>query len=307
MDTPTRDRLRVNLIDLLGYAGAAAALAATTIAVGEDASESVQALTGLVTTAVLLLAGWLIGAGEADPQHRMRSVLWGVALLAWIGVVVVTLTEVIDGGPEGKWLVALVAFLTAALAFPLWWVEKRSIQFIGLFVSLQLCIASMAYTEETLGFLGFEQKVPDLTLSAIVTMLFGLAGLGLGARSLVTPRRTAMVLGAIALILGALFVDLELLEGGPSDAAIWAAIVASAVVIVIGNLVGERAPAGVGIAGLFFVTAGLVSDKISEQSEGIVVVIVGLVLLGVAVVLARMKPSEAPAEPVEPLPSPPES
>jgi hypothetical protein len=296
VDAAAQQRVRVNATDILGYGGAAAALAATTIAIGKDASDTVQALTGLITTIVLLVAGWSVADDQTDAHHRMRSVLWGVALLAWIGVVVVTLTEVVDG-PDGKWLVVSVAVLAAALAAPLWMVERRSIQFIGLFVSLLLFAAALVYTQTSIGIFGFRQEVPDVTWSAVVTMLVGVASLVLGARSMVTPRRTAMVLGGIALILGALLVDIDLLAGGPTDLAIWAAIVASAIVVVVGNLAGERAPSGVGVAGLFLTTAAMVTENVSGQTEGIVVLVLGLVLLAVAVLLTRLRGPEPPAEP----------
>jgi hypothetical protein len=231
----------------------------------------------------------------------MRSVLWGVALLSWGGVVLVTLTEVVDG-PEGKWLVVSVALLAAALAAPLWWVERRSLQFLGLFTALLVAGAALAYTESTIAFLGFEQAIPDLTWSAVVTMGFGVVGLALGARSMVAPRRTAMVLGAISLIVGALLVDVDLLGLGPTTVALWAAIVAAVIVIVVGNLVAERAPTGVGIAGLFLVTAAMVNDQVEGQTAAISVVVLGLVLLAVAVVLAmpRRGGQAEPAEPAEP-------
>jgi peptidoglycan/LPS O-acetylase OafA/YrhL len=297
------DRARPSLIEILVVAGAAAALAAIPIAVGPDATDETIAIVGLLATVALLAGGALLAEGAA----RARSVVWLLAVLAWTGVAVVVLTEVISDGPEGKWLVASVAGLAFVLAAVLWWVERRSLQLIAVLASGTLALAAIAYTEQAVSVLGFDvgQGIPDPTWSAVMIMVIGAAALVTGIRELLAPRRTAMVLGSLWLIGGAYFVDIDtdVLGGdvGPSTLALAIALAASVAVIVVGNLWEDRAVAGIGIAGLLFVSTALVGDLVEDTGPAVVVIVIGVAMVVVGAVLSRRGGGAAavPPGPVE--------
>lgn len=283
----TTDRARPSLIDVLTVAGAAAALAAIPIAIGRDASDETKAIAGLLATLALLAAGALLG----ETAGRVRSVLWALAVLAWGGVVAVVLTEVIADGPEGKWLVASVAGLTFLLAAPLWWVERRSLQLIAAVGTATLALAALVFAEQELSLfgIGVGASLPDPTWSGVVVMAIGAAALVAGLRRLVVPVRTAMVLGSLWLIGGALFVDVDLLDAGPTSLALALSFAASVAVLVVGNLWDDRGVSGVGIAGVLLLGTALVGDLVSETGPAIAVIAVGVVLVAAGVVLSRAR------------------
>jgi hypothetical protein len=273
-----------SLTAFLVAAGTAVALAAIPVAIGADASDETKAVADLLATVALLGAGRLLD----DRAGRLRSVLWALAVLAWAGALGVVFTQVVDG-PDGKWLVATVAALTFPLAFALWWVERRSLQFVAMFGAAVVALAAVAYTTEPVSVLGFElgPEVPDPTWSALVTVALGAAAILAGMRDLVTPRRTAIVVGSLALIAGAGLIDVDVLGGAPTTLALVAALIASTAVLVIGDRLADRAVAGIGIAGVLLAAAGLVGDVADEQGAAVAAIVLGVAAVVAGVLLSR--------------------
>lgn len=284
---PGRRRVPVVVLELLGYTGAAAALSATGV-VFETPSVTEQVVIGAIVALALIVAGWLVGS-RSDELHRMRGVFWFVAVLSWLTVVAVLVGP--DGlDLEGKWIVVVGAAAAAALAVPLWVREHRSLQLVAAFVSVTVMLAALVYTTETISFFGFEQEAPVLRWSALVLALIGVAGLVLGVREMVRPRRTAMVLGALAFLAGlpVVFADVtDLATGDASDLPTWVALAAGAVVLVIGSRTAVVAVTGLGIVQIGGSVVQIVNANIHETAPAIVMLIVGLVMLGGVVVLAR--------------------
>lgn len=298
---PQLPRVPVTLLEIVGYTGAAAALASSSIAIGEHASRSALILANLATAIVLLVAGWFVGDPGRDAFHRMRSIFWFLALESWIAAAGFALAEIMDTG-DTRWIVFLAAIAGAAVALPLWLVEPRSLQLIGLFTSLLVAADTLVYMERTeTTFFGLPQTVPNTQWVGLVTMIFGAAGLALGWRGIVRPRRTSMVLGSIALSVGALVVDVDPFSGGPSTFTVVLALAAAILVLAVGSALGERAPAGIGIVGVLFFVSLLVSEEVTRQGTAIVVVILGLAAVGATILLARAITAEGTAA----LPPPP--
>ena len=298
--------VRITLIDVLGYVGVALALAGTAIAL-EEASIGAQSAAGMVTTVALLAAGWVVGGeGASDPQHRMRGIFWFLALQSWSQVVTVLL------GPEGadmqgRTLVLVSGLLLAALAIPLWWIERRSLQLIGAFVAVITVAGALLYSEDEL----FGQPIPDITWSAVAVAVIGAAMLWLGARALLRPQRTAMVLGSLALILGVLFATLDFLDaamsgGELSDLSALAVLLASVLVLFAGERAAIVAVFGIGVIGILGAVLALVAQHAVSETDGIVVLVLGLVLLGATIVVVKSAwgggSAATPAEPVPPAP-----
>jgi hypothetical protein len=218
-----RTDVRTSLIGILGYAGAAAALAGVPIAIG-TAANTARVTADVASVVVLVVAGaWVVG-GRHEALERMRSVLWFAAVAVWASAAV----ELFAHGPDaialhGKWLVVVTALLAAMLAFPLWALAPRSLQLVAVVASVQVGCAVAVYSEGS--FIGL--SVPQLRWPAIVTVVVGLVTLAAGAFGFVRPKRTAMVLGSIAIIGGAVFVDVDVLRQAPSDLSLWLALAAS--------------------------------------------------------------------------------
>jgi len=163
-----RTDVRTSLIGILGYAGAAAALAGVSIAIGRSASTTEQVAADVASVVALIAAGaWIVG-GHHDAHERMRSVLWFAAVAVWASAAV----DVFTRGPDaialhGKWLVVVTALVAAMLALPLWVLAPRSLQLLALVFSVNVGAAAAVYSEGSL----FGVGVPQLRWPAIVTIV----------------------------------------------------------------------------------------------------------------------------------------
>lgn len=292
-----RTDVRTSLIGILGYAGAAAALAGLSIAIGRSASTTEQVAADVASVVALIAAGaWVVG-GHHDAHERMRSVLWFAAVAVWASAAV----DVFTRGPDaialhGKWLVVVTALVAAMLALPLWVLAPRSLQSLALVVSVNVGAAAAVYSEGSL----FGVGVPQLRWPAIVTIVVGLVTLAAGAFDVLRPKRTAMVLGSVAVIGGALFVDVDLLRQAPSDLSLWLALAASVGVLLVGDFVADRAVSGIGIVGLIGAVAEIVHRTVTDRSTAVALVVLGTVALASCVILARAFSHRAPTPTPEP-------
>jgi drug/metabolite transporter (DMT)-like permease len=89
------------------------------------------------------------------------------------------------------------------------------------------------------------------------------------------------------------------------------ALLTAFALLAVGETMGERPPAGLGIAGTLFVTAAIVGDNIHEQGSGIGALVAGLFLLAGALFAIRGTEAEMstspPIPPTPPIPpAPPE-
>ncbi|MGN6611168.1 MAG: DUF2157 domain-containing protein [Angustibacter sp.] len=187
------------VLEALGYLGGILMLTASGLLVGQfwdDLSRAVR--TGLV------LAVWLVllGAGFAVPERlgrqgsRVRSVLWlaGAAAFAFaLGLL---------GGEWWGWteagLASWVASGAAVLLGLLWWRERSALLQIALLVATVASVLALLtrFTSLEGAWLG------------IAVWVVGAAWWILGARGLVTPRRTATALGPAAIVLGAVMTSM---------------------------------------------------------------------------------------------------
>jgi len=290
-----RTDVRTSLIGILGYAGAAAALAGLSIAIGRSASMTEQVTADVASVAALIAAGaWIVG-GHHEAHERMRSVLWFAAVWASAAV------DVFTRGPDaialhGKWLVVVTALVAAMLALPLWVLAPRSLQLLALVVSVNVGAAATVYSQASF----FGVGVPQLRWPAIVTIVVGLVTLASGAFGLLRPKRTAMVLGSVAIIGGALFVDVDVLRQAPSDLSLWLALTASVGVLMVGDFVADRAVSVIGIVGVIGAVAEIVHRTVTDRSTAVALVVLGSVALASCVILARAFSHRVPTPPPEP-------
>ncbi len=292
-----RTDIRTSSVGILGYAGASAALAGLSIAIGTSPSTTARVTADVASVVVLVAAGaWIVG-GRHEAHERMRSVLWFAAVAVWASAAV----ELFTRGPDaialhGKWLVVVTALAAAMLGLPLWSLSQRSLQLVAVVVSVQVGLAAAVSSEGSL----FGVTVPQLRWPAIVTIVVGVATLASGVFGFLRPKRTAMVLGSIAIIAGALFVDIDVLRQAPSNLSLWLALVASVAVLLVGDFVSDRAVSGIGIVGLVGTVAEIVHRTVFDRSTAVALVVLGTVALASSVVLARAFTHPVPTPPPEP-------
>ena len=190
----------------------------------------------------------------------------------------------------------VTALVAAMLALPLWVLAPRSLQLLALVVSVNVGAAATVYSQASF----FGVGVPQLRWPAIVTIVVGLVTLASGAFGLLRPKRTAMVLGSVAIIGGALFVDVDVLRQAPSDLSLWLALTASVGVLMVGDFVADRAVSVIGIVGVIGAVAEIVHRTVTDRSTAVALVVLGSVALASCVILARAFSHRVPTPPPEP-------
>jgi hypothetical protein len=295
----TRGIPKDSVVEIVGYVGAAVALAAAVIAVGEAAGTGTQLFTELIIAGVLLLAGWTIASNEADVFQRMRSIFWFGSGIAFQALVTLFVTDTLElTGQGGQVLTGVVA---TAFAAALWVATRRSLQ--------QILMVLFGWATVLAIVLEDGDPTSSFTTFGVVTWLLGLAVLAAGAAGALAPRRTALVLGSVgSVLLGPFFVGFEFSlfggDSGPSNGGMMLGAGMGALMILAGDRLSERAVAGIGIAGAVVYPIALVATNVHEQGPAIALLVVGLVLLGGAIVAARGGTPE-PAAPPAPPPPPP--
>jgi hypothetical protein len=295
------------VIELVAYAGAAAALVATLIAVGqaEGLGEVGNLVVALAITAVLVGAGLAIPGDSPDAFRRMHGVLWFAATIAWGIAVDQFLSTVIELDPQSDVRGILIGIVTTAGAVILWLRLRRSLQLIALFgTSVATISALLELTAE-----GFQPADP--TVSAVVFWVFGIAWGLASDRALLQPLRTGLVLGALTAIIAPYALAtprFDLSQTTITIAAVWS-FATSALALAFGTVRGDRAVQGIAVAGIIVGAGVIVGNNVADSDAAtIVALVVGLALLGAALVAIRgTRPASRPPAwaPQSPPPPPP--
>lgn len=278
--------------EIVGYLGAAIGLTAASIALGASATPTVQVIFNLVTAVVLFGAGLGLGR-EAGAYARMRSVFWFLSVFLIAGMVAILLGESLGLSPKN--VVILSGLSSAVYSFALWLMSRRSLQVLALILSLLVTIQAAIFPDLT-GLTG----PPTFTTVGLVTWLFGGGVIAAGALGVLTPRRTTLAVGSIIAIVGPLF----LLPGDTQILGESLSLLTAVGLLAAGAWFGELGMTGIGIAGTLLASSAIVGNHVSGQGAAIAVLVVGLVMVGVAIALARGV-SEPTAPPVTAPPPPP--
>jgi len=293
------------LIEIVSYVGAAISLAAAGIVLDGRTDTPVRFIADAVLVAVLLGTGWAVGA-HSSTFRRMNGVFLLLSALAFFELVSLFVGQML--GRQGTGPSFAKGVLVSAFALALWAVTKRSLQLVAVFFAIYYTVAVLVAPGSVNLFFG----VPNLDRIAFVTWIYGWVWVLLSSRSIVEPRRTGAVLGSIAAI------------GGPllfSDSRVLGdllAIASAVVVVVLGEVDGDRAVGGVGVAGTLFAASVLIGEHVHSQGAAVLVLLLGLVLMGGAAAAARGgmgrgvpivpgsgMPPPAPPAPEPPAPEPP--
>lgn len=265
------------VVEFVGYAGAAVALTAALTVLGETVSEGVRIVFDLVTGAVLLGAGWAI-AGRPEPNPRMQSVFWFVSVFAVVDLAGALFGEVI-GGLDERMVVFVSGLIAAAYSFSLWWMLRRTLQALALIVSAWVAIVALVAPGPGTFIFG----PPDLSAVGFVTWLIGAAVIVLGWLGWLAPRRTTLVVGSILALLGPLL----FLIGGERIVGELLALATAFALMAAGEWLGERGVTGLGIAGTLIVASTIVANHVEGEGWAVGALILGLLLLGGAILFAR--------------------
>jgi hypothetical protein len=267
---------RVTLLEILGYCGIAAGLFGTFAVLAEtgaDAENTVM-VTSLVLSAVFLLAGTLIGVDAPDRLARMRSACWFASVVGFAIFVGLVLKPADRGG------FAFLFALSAIYALVLWALSPRLLQQLAFF-TLALNTVAVLVGFPDLG--AFIFGPPKLIAFALVYWVGGVTWFALGYLGLVRPPRSAMVLGMVFGLEGLL----ALSQDAPEASALLI-LVSSAVCLFLGGSKADGAVTGVAVVGLLIGSFGLLAAlELEGRGPGLVTMVIGVVLLGVAVWTAR--------------------
>ena len=282
------------LVEIVGYVGAAAAVAGavTAFARRSDLSEGASLAITLVVTAVLVVAGLAIGDHSSDTYQRMRSVLWFAAVESFGFASGIFWASIVDLGPKAA--VTLAGVVSTMFAVVLWVMLRRSLQQIAFFLTVVGTITALA-TPSSIG------SPSDLSDPLVVIWLCGLAWFAAGTAEVVRPHRTARVLGAVV----ALFATLEMFAPSFSLALTLLALTSLAA-LVVGDWKGDRAVAGLGIVGMLLASAvGVGRAGVDSEGAAVAAIVIGLVLLAGSIAAIRISGSpDVPPMPQDP-PAPP--
>jgi hypothetical protein len=273
---PPDPHVRISVIEIVAYCGIASGVFGTIALLaqaGED-SENTAMATSVVLAVVFLLAGAVVGAGAPDRLARLRSACWFASVIAFVSFLSLAIE------PSDRGAFTLVFGLTAVYALVLWFFSPRLLQQLAFFNSALGTIAVLIAFPD-LG--GFFFGPPDLTGIALVFWIGGSLWFALGYLDLVRPPRTAMVVGLLAALEG-----LFLLAEDSPELAFLIVIAGSAVALLLGGLRADRAVTGVAVVGLLIGTVGLLAAlEVEGTTPGLVTMLLGVVLLGLAVWAAR--------------------
>jgi hypothetical protein len=296
---PTQDQ-RITIVEILGYTGTAIALVGTGAVVGTFTSggREVTLFVSILLAAALFVAGLVVGAAGNKRLQRMQSVLWFLSVSAFQAF----MGALIEPSSKGSLFVVLV--LTGAVAAALWFLLRRSLQQLALYGAVLGAVLVFAVPEPTFGVFSFLGGIPDLSATAILSMLVGGGWLALGLFGLITPPRTAMVLGSLTVLIGTLILASQIEEG-----AFLLMAVAGAALLTIGNMRSDRAVSGIGIVGLLLGAAVFFGEIVSGNAGSVIALVVGVGILLAAILLGRSwgaVPAELPSfGDITPPPPPP--
>jgi Predicted membrane protein (DUF2157) len=277
---------RAVAVEILGYVGGVLALVAGIVLGAESWAQIGRwgrvAVLGAVVAA-LLGAGWRLRDGGGRVLPRLASVLWFAAVAAWAGLLAVLLGGRGDealGDPS-----LLVAAGALALAVVLWALERRALQQVAMMVT---AVATVLAAGDRLGW-GWE------TIAGLGLLGVGVAWLALAWRQLLQPRRTAEALGAIAVACGP-----EVLFAAGSEAWLWVGLAVALGLLVAGSTLGRPVLLGIGAAALVLFLSEVAATWWRSLGAPLALLLAGLLLVGAAVVLSRLRPGGGAVTPPRP-------
>ncbi len=269
-------RRRLPLVaEVLGYLGAV--LAATAIAVAlRQVWRHVPPAAWLGLAVVLavgfLISGALIRPGGEPAFRRLRSVLWLLATASAAGSVAVLTTKFLHLTDSSVALSVSGAWLICAI--PFWWRTRSGVQQVATFGgAIALVETGLDKIDPHAGIIGY-----GLALW-VLAVAWGVAT----ARGYLAPRVVGLVLSGVGALVGALIA-----MSSSNAAGQVLALLTVAGLLTVGVISRRVLLIGIGAAGTLYVIPAVAARYLpGSLAAPLAVAMVGLVLLGVAMWLAR--------------------
>jgi hypothetical protein len=276
---------RAVVVEVLGYLGGGLALVAG-FALGAESWAELgyggrAGVLGAVTAA-LLGAGWRLRGEEGRALPRLAGVLWLGAVAAFAGLLAVLLGGRSDDAVDDPTLAVVGGALVLAAA--LYLVERRVLQQVALFGA---AVATLLVAGDTL-------RPSSAGLAGAELAVLGGAWLELGRRGLVVPRRTSEALGALAIVTGC--EALATLGRGSAALGVggwwlWLGLGVAVTLLVAGSAWHRNVLLGIGAAAMVVFLFQAAGRYWQDLGAPLAILLVGLGLVAVAVVLARLRPA----------------
>jgi len=271
---------RTSLVtEALGYLGGVIILVAS-ILIASLYWDQVGTTARLVivggVAAVLLAAGFAIPQRIGDVGLRLRSVLWLASTGALAGFLGLLGADALD--LAGAHVFLLVSSGVAAYATGLWLVGRTLVQQLVMMAGVMLTAAAL--TNE----LAVDDALPGLAVwgVALIWVLLGWGGV-------LAPRPYVMTFGAAGMFIGAMTTI-------PTHAGIALALVTSVAVVATAVVFRDLLLLAVGALGTLFVLPSSVIELFpGDLAAPVVMLIVGALLVGAGLFIARRRHTEPQA------------
>jgi Predicted membrane protein (DUF2157) len=272
---------RRRLGEALGYVGAVCAVTAGLLVAGQEwvrLGPGARSMLLLVAVAVLAASGWWANQQRAASVRRLGAVLWFLAVAAVAGFAGVVADQVLH---QSHGVAGVTAWLAATVVGVLFWrLRVSSLQQVAAFVSLFATVTALA------GVIAPARQ----GWGGGAVWAVGVIWLLLGSRRLLPPARTAEVLGALAMLVGAETMrTAELRSWGLALGLLSAAALVGA-----GTATRRTVLLGVGAVGLFVFLFDAVTTWFGRGATvPLALLAAGGALLLVAVLTSRTRSSHA--------------
>lgn len=269
------------VVEALGYLGGALAIVAGFIAVSQlwpkipTSAELTFAAGGAV---VLFGAGLAIRAVDDPPLGRLRSVLWLMSTASLVAFTGVLAAQVWDF--RGSSTAVATAAAATAYALALWWRHRAPLQHLAMFASMAVLVGT-----------GIFQAWPGLHAWGPGLGILGLSALwGIAAhRGYLLPREVGYLAAVIGLLVGAQL-TMEIAAGQILALATVAGILTAGVVL------RQVVMLVLGAIGVVMTVPETAARYLPENvGAPLAIFITGLMLLAVALRLARTRKRSAPS------------
>ncbi|HEX6933608.1 MAG TPA: DUF2157 domain-containing protein [Streptosporangiaceae bacterium] len=280
-EPPGPGQRRGLVVEALGYLGGALAIVAGFIAVSQlwpTISTSAELAFAAGGAVVLLGAGAAIRTVDDPPLVRLRSVLWlmsTASLAAFVGVLAAQVWDLRDISSAVTTAAAATAYATA-----LWWRSQAPLQHLAVFASAAVLVGT-----------GIYQAWPGLSAWGPGLGVWGLSALWVIAahRGYFLPREVGYFVGGIGLLVGAQM-TMEIAAGQAL------ALVTVAAILTAGVVLRRVILLVLGAIGVIETVPQTAARYLPENvGAPLAILVTGLILLGVALRLARTRKRSAPS------------
>jgi hypothetical protein len=266
-----------SLAEVIAYAGAVCVLGAVAVI----ASRMWPSLTEMAQLALLTVAtGLLWGGGwwaRSDPNpvlQRLATFLWFLSAggVGWVADVVATDLWDLENG-----YALLIGLSTSLYAGLLYLFRRTSLQQIALFCGVGFLCA------------GASDVAGGNDWFGLLLWVAGAVWIALTCVGILTPRRTAFVLGALGVLGGAEAVVIDFFET-PEGWGLALGLISSAALLYLSVTLGQMVLLGFGTGGLFLFLVQLIGEYLAAGLGGpLTLLVAGVALLGIALVTVRLK------------------